>query len=242
MTEQKKVALVTGGNRGMGFALCRALGKLGYAVILSSRDAMKGIKKAAELEEEGIDVVHSQLDVTDPDSIVSIYKTVIDTWGRLDVLINNAGILPDATEGKSKHPSGLFHTDKSLLIKSFETNAAGPFQLCDVFVPLMCSKGYGRVVNVTSGLSQLSTMQGGYPAYRLSKTALNAVTRIFAAQGLKKNVLVNSVDPGWVRTDMGGGAAKKSAEEGIDTIVWAATLPDNSLTGMIFRNREPIDW
>src|SRR5262249_14320823 len=156
-------------------------------------------------------------------------------------LVNNAGVLFD-TEESSKHPSGLFHTDKSTLIRTLEANTVGPYQLCEAFFPLMLTQNYGRIVNVTSGLGQLTHMDGGYPAYRLSKTALNAVTRIFSALGRDKNVLVNSVDPGWVKTDMGGDSAPRSIEEGIDTIVFAATLPDNGPTGVVLLDRKPAEW
>lgn len=237
--EQKRVALVTGANRGLGFGTARALAELGYEVILGSRDVSKGIQKTSELEKEGFAVAFCQLDVANPESIAKAHEAIKKNWGRLDVLINNAGVFIDVEEGI---PSGLFKTDRNILIKSFEINTVGAYQLCEAFMPMMAAQHYGRIVNVTSGLGQLSEMGAGYPAYRLSKTALNAVTRIFADQGKERNVLVNSVDPGWVRTDMGGQSASRSIEEGIDTIVWAATLPDDSPTGLIFRDRQPVDW
>lgn len=208
---------------------------------MGSRDISKGIQRTAELETEGLDVVFCQLDVTDPESIVKAFDSIKKGWGRLDVLINNAGVLLDMDE-PILHPSGLFKTDRNSLIKTFEVNTVGAYQLCEAFLPMMSAQHYGRIVNVTSGLGQLSEMAAGYPAYRLSKTAINAVTRIFAAQGRERNVLVNSVDPGWVKTDMGGSGAPRTLEEGIDTIVWAATLPDGSPTGQLFRDRQPVDW
>ncbi|MCE5316316.1 MAG: SDR family oxidoreductase [Parachlamydia sp.] len=237
----KRVALITGANRGLGLGTARALAKMGYTVIMGSRDSAKGITRTAEIEKEGLDVVFCQLDVADPESIVKAHDAILKGWGRLDALINNAGVMLDTEEAK-KHPSGLFHTDRHMLIKTFEINTVGAYQLSEAFMPLMLAQGYGRIVNVSSGLGQLSEMGAGYPAYRLSKTALNAVTRIFAAQGREKNVIVNSVDPGWVKTDMGGAGAPRSLEEGIDSIVWAATLPDGSPTGLVFRDRQPVEW
>ncbi len=237
----KKVALITGANRGLGLATAESLAKQGYTIVLAARDASKGIKQTAELEQKGLDVAFCQLDVADPESIVKAYEAIQKGWGRLDVLVNNAGILLDLDE-KPAHPSGLFPTDRVTLIKTFEVNTVGTYQLCEAFVPLMMAQRYGRIVNVTSGLGQLSEMDAGYPAYRLSKTAVNAVTRIFSALGKDKNVLVNSVDPGWVKTDMGGSSAPRSLEEGIDTIVWAATLPDGSPSGLVFRDRQPVEW
>lgn len=238
---EKRVALITGANRGLGLGAARALAKMGYTVIMGSRDISKGISSTAELEKEGLDVTFCQLDVADPESIIKAYDAIMKGWGRIDVLINNAGVLLDLEES-FQHPSGLFRTDRNMLIKSFEINTVGAYQLSEVFIPAMLAQHYGRIVNVTSGLGQLSEMGAGYPAYRLSKTAINAVTRMFAAQGRERNVIVNSVDPGWVKTDMGGSGAPRSIEEGIDTIVWAATLPDGSPTGQLFRDRQPVEW
>lgn len=238
---QTKIALITGANRGLGLGTARALAKMGYAVILSSRDTAKGMNGVAELKNEGLDATFCQLNVADPESIINAHGAIMKKWGRLDVLINNAGVLLDHAQA-AQDPSGLFRTDRSMLIKTFEINTVGAYQLCEAFMPAMIAQSYGRIVNVSSGLGQLSGMGAGYPAYRLSKTALNAVTRIFAAQGRGKNVIVNSVDPGWVKTDMGGFNAPRSIEEGVDSIVWAATLPDGSPTGLFIRDRQPVEW
>jgi NAD(P)-dependent dehydrogenase (short-subunit alcohol dehydrogenase family) len=242
MTEIKRRALVTGGNRGLGFALSRKLAKMGYSVLLTARDTSRGIQKTALLEEEGLDVIFHQLDVTDQDMIVEVYEHILKSWGRLDVLINNAGVLLDLASTGSMHPSGLFTTDRDILRKTLDTNVIGVYQMCDIFMPLMKKHNYGRIVNITSGLGQLLHMGDGYPAYRISKTALNAVTRIFSSQGKSDNVLVNSVDPGWVKTDMGGPDAPLNPEEGIAGIVWAATLPEEGPTGCLFQDTEQIPW
>ena len=120
------------------------------------------------------------------------------------------------------------------------TNLIGPFLLCQTLIPLM--QGRGRVVNVSSGMGQLSEMGGGFPAYRMSKAGLNALTRIFARELEGTGVKVNAVCPGWVRTDMGGAGAARSVEEGVATTVWLATLPDDGPSGGLFRDRKPIPW
>ena len=168
---------------------------------------------------------------------------MVGEFGRLDVLVNNAGILLDPP----RHPpdaegASIFNTKLDTIRGSLEANTFGALRLAQKFVPLMVKNGYGRVVNLSSGMGQLSDMNGGWPGYRISKVALNAVTRIFADETKGTNILVNSVCPGWVRTDMGGQEAELSPAEGADTIVWAATLPEGGPTGGFFRERERIDW
>jgi NAD(P)-dependent dehydrogenase (short-subunit alcohol dehydrogenase family) len=176
------------------------------------------------------------LDVANIESIEQFAKDVLKEFGRVDVLINNAGILIDGEK-----PVTL--ADQADVIhRTFDTNTLAPYLLCRLLVPQMIKNNYGRVVNVTSGMGQLSEMNSGYPAYRLSKTALNAVTRMFAWEARSANVLVNSVCPGWVKTDMGGKGATLSIEQGVETIVWLATLPDGSLSGGFFRNKKPMAW
>jgi NAD(P)-dependent dehydrogenase (short-subunit alcohol dehydrogenase family) len=237
MLEQPKVALVTGANRGIGFETCRQLGGLGVRVILTARDPAKGRAAADKLRGEGLDIVFQLLDVTDHDRIRQLAKHIENAFGRLDALVNNAGILPDPQVGSS----GL-DADLARVRAAMETNVYGPLLLAQAFIPLMTGQRYGRIVNVSSGMGQLSDMNGGYPAYRLSKVALNAVTRILAAELADTNVKVNSVCPGWVRTGMGGPTAPRTPAEGADTIVWLATLPDDGPSGGFFRDRQPIPW
>jgi len=235
----KKVALVTGANRGLGFETCRQLGKKGFQIILSSRQRENGIAATAKLAREGIDVEFIQLDVTDRGSIEKARDWIWEKYGRLDVLVNNAGIMLDPMENAS---ASALDMNVDILRRTFETNVSGPYQMCQVFIPLMKKNGYGRVVNVSSGMGQLSEMNGGYPGYRVSKTALNALTRIFADETTGSGILVNSICPGWVKTDMGGPQAELSVEEGVQTIVWAATLPEGGPTGGFFREKEAIAW
>lgn len=233
----QKVAIVTGANRGLGLETCRQLGAQGLQVILASRDAEKGQAAAAQLTAQGMAVEYQPLDVTHEDSIQQLKNTVLERHGRVDIVVNNAGIFADP-----KEPWTAFAANIDTLRTSMETNVYGPFRMCQVFIPIMQQQHYGRVVNLSSGMGQLSEMNGGVPGYRLSKTALNAVTRIFADEARGCNVLVNSLCPGWVRTDMGGPEADRDVSQGADTIVWLATLPDDGPNGGFFRDRQPIAW
>lgn len=234
-----KIAVVTGANRGLGFETCRQLARQGIHVILTSRDEAKGKAAIEQLLSENLPVSYCPLDVTDSDSIQRLVHFVKTQSGQLEILVNNAGIFIDPHDPDD---ASIFRASLDTIRRTYETNVYGPLQLCQALIPLMQAKRYGRVVNVSSGMGQLSDMNGGDPAYRLSKTALNALTRIFADELKGTNILINSVCPGWVKTDMGGPNAYRNLEEGVDTIVWLATLPDNSPTGLFFRDRKPIPW
>jgi NAD(P)-dependent dehydrogenase (short-subunit alcohol dehydrogenase family) len=232
----KRLILVTGGNRGLGLETCRELAKAGHEVILTSRDAKKGEEQVKALRAEGGTLHFLSLDIADSGSIQALVKQIQQKWGRLDVLINNAGILLDKDAKKSPE------AHRQLLEETLTTNVVGTYELCDRLAPLMKEKGYGRIVNVSSGLGQLSEPHSEYAAYSISKTALNAVTVVFANQYQGTNVLINSVCPGWVKTDMGGESAPRSLQEGVSGIIWAATLPDQGPTGKFFRDGKPINW
>ena len=230
----QKIAVVTGGNRGLGLETTRQLASAGIFVVLTSRDEIKGRTAVEQLEREGLTVAYHVLDVAKPQSIDRLSRYVLEQFGRADVLVNNAGVFLDVRG--SADPLIL------RLRETMETNVYGPLLLAEQFIPTMRKNHYGRIVNVSSGMGQLSEMQGGWPSYRISKTALNAVTRILADENKDENVLVNSVCPGWVKTDMGGAGAEKTPQQGADTIVWAATLPDGGPTGGFFRDRHSIPW
>jgi NAD(P)-dependent dehydrogenase (short-subunit alcohol dehydrogenase family) len=232
----KRVALVTGGNRGLGLGTCRELARQGNEVVLGSRSARSGEEAVARLAKEGLRVTMLPLDLDRRDSIEAALAAMQKLFGRIDILVNNAGILPD------KGAQGVLQAPVENMRATLATNVLGPFQLTQLVMPLMEKHGYGRIVNVSSGMGQLSDMNGGYPAYRVSKTALNALTKIFAAEGRGHNILVNSICPGWVRTDMGGPNAPRTIEEAAKGIVWAATLPDDGPTGGFFRDGKPIPW
>jgi NAD(P)-dependent dehydrogenase (short-subunit alcohol dehydrogenase family) len=235
-TGASRVALVTGANRGLGLETSRQLLRKGLTVVLAGRDdaALKRARRSLP-ERERQHAVTVRMDVTDVDSIVAAQKTIGERVGAVDVLVNNAAVL-------------LFENDDVLSIppdayrQTFDTNVFGAIDVCRAFVPAMAGAGYGRIVNVSSGAGQLTTMSAYAPAYSMSKAALNAFTRILAHTYRDRGVLVNAVDPGWVRTDMGGRAAPRSPEEGADTIVWLATLPDGGPTGGFFHDRRAIDW
>jgi NAD(P)-dependent dehydrogenase (short-subunit alcohol dehydrogenase family) len=226
-----RTALVTGANRGLGLETARRLGLEGYRVVLGARDTARGEAAAGELRAQGIDAAALELDVTAPDAAALAAV-------EADVLVNNAGIIPEAGLASRS----VFDVAPEVVLHGFENNTLGAYRVAQAVVPGMRERGFGRVVNVSSGMGQLSDMNGGSPAYRLSKTALNALTRILADELRGTNVLVNSVCPGWVRTDMGGPHARLSVEDGADTIVWAATLPEGGPSGGFFRKREAIPW
>jgi NAD(P)-dependent dehydrogenase (short-subunit alcohol dehydrogenase family) len=230
----KKIALVTGANRGIGFEVCRQLGILGFTVLLSARDSVKGEAAAKLLADNGLEVIFYRLDVSNRNHIPRICDEIKQQFGRLDVLVNNAAILYDL--GKQ-----AINADLDMVNKALITNLYGPWLLCQAFIPLMQRNRYGRIVNVSSGAGSLHYMEGGTPAYGISKVALNALTRKLASEIRGNGILVNAVDPGWVATDMGGHGGRP-VEEGAKGIVWAATLPDNGPNGGFFHDGKPEPW
>jgi len=239
MDNAQRVAVVTGGNRGIGFEVCRQLARTGLRVVLTGRDLARAEQAARVLQGEGLEVVAQGLDVTDAASISGLAQVLRDRYGRIDVLVNNAGISVDEARGIRSILDGPVI---DALRETRETNLVGPMRLCQALVPLMKQAGYGRVVNVSSQLGSLSSMGTGYETYRITKTALNAVTRILAAELRGTGILVNAACPGWVRTDMGGPNAPRTPEQGADTIVWLATLPDDGPSGGYFQDRKPLPW
>jgi NAD(P)-dependent dehydrogenase (short-subunit alcohol dehydrogenase family) len=233
----RTIAVVTGANRGIGREVARQLAvHHGRHVVVAARDAAGGEAAAEAIRREGGSAEFRRLDVADEASVREFARGLADRAAVLEILVNNAGILPDEDAGS------VFSARLETIERTLRTNTFGPFLLMRELVPLMRRGGRGRVVNLSSGMGQLAEMNGGYPAYRLSKTALNALTRIFADETEGENILVNSVCPGWVRTEMGGEGADRSVEQGADTVVWLATLPDGGPTGGFFRDREPIAW
>jgi NAD(P)-dependent dehydrogenase (short-subunit alcohol dehydrogenase family) len=226
-----RTALVTGGNRGIGFEACRQLARAGLRVVLTARDVVKGEEAAQALRDEGLEVLFEQLDVTDGGSVEACARRLSDAGTDIDVLVNNAGVYP--TEG-------VFQVDEETFRRALEINTLGPFRTCRAFVPAMVWRGYGRVVNVSSGGGSFGEGIGPV-AYGASKAAQNALT-VKVAVAVRGDVKANAMCPGWVRTDMGGAGAPRSPEQAADTLVWLATLPPDGPNGGFFRDRRPIPW
>jgi len=240
---KKRVALVTGANRGIGFEIARQLAAKAITVFIAARDQNRGLKAREKLRRHGFDVHFILLDVTDPMSIQAAVGRIKDEFERLDILVNNAGIMIDS----HTHISEL---DVTIFQNTLETNVFGPLLLSQACISLMKTNNYGRIVNISSTLGSLTDIASPAspyaevrsPAYRLSKTILNGITVMLAAELRGSNILVNSACPGWVRTDLGGSRAPLSPEQGADTPVWLATLPNGGPTGGFFRDRQPIPW
>jgi NAD(P)-dependent dehydrogenase (short-subunit alcohol dehydrogenase family) len=231
------ITVVTGASRGLGRAAVRRLaGVEGHLVVATARNPADLEPLRSELQSAGHPIEFRQLDVTDDKSVSSLREWLSQRFGRVDVLINNAGISID------RYSTSVLDLPLDTLRATLETNLFGVLRVTQALLPLMRASRAGRVVNLSSGLGQLSDMAAGVPAYRISKTAVNALTRILATEMAESTIKVNSVCPGWVRTDMGGADAPRSPEEAIDTVVWLATLPDDGPSGGFFRDRQPIAW
>jgi NAD(P)-dependent dehydrogenase (short-subunit alcohol dehydrogenase family) len=232
--ERNRIALVTGANRGLGFETCRQLAQLGLTVILSARDLTKCEVAAKQLIERGLDVIFYELDVLNQSHMNRIIRQIEQRFGRLDVLVNNAAILYDTWQS-------AVNAELEIVNQALASNLFGPWKLSQLCIPLMKRNNYGRIVNVSSGAGSIHYMGSGSPAYSISKAALNAFSRILAADLHGTGILVNSVDPGWVATDMGGRGGRP-VEDGAKGIVWAATLPDNGPSGGFFFDGKHAPW
>jgi NAD(P)-dependent dehydrogenase (short-subunit alcohol dehydrogenase family) len=238
MSAAHRIALVTGANRGIGLEVARGLGQQGLTVVLGARSLASGEEAAKMLAAEGLSVHAETLDVSEPKSIERAVAAVLSGFGRLDALVNNAGVLLDFGEAASA-------VSLEKIRPTLETNLVGAWLLCQAVIPAMRRQRYGRIVNMSSDMGSLADFRGSggsSAAYRLSKAALNALTLLLASELRGENVLVNAVSPGWVRTRMGGQGAPRSVAQGADTPVWLATLPDGGPSGQLFRDRQPIDW
>jgi NAD(P)-dependent dehydrogenase (short-subunit alcohol dehydrogenase family) len=242
INNRKRVAVVTGANRGIGFEICKELAELGVRVILTSRNEEKGSAACQQLQDRALPVRYHQLDVCTKDSINNFYTFLTKEYGRCDILINNAGIFPDAHSAGGDNWPSVFKTSIDTVRTAMETNVYGPMQVCQAIVPLMIKNHYGRIVNLSSGMGQLTYMNGHCPGYRISKTGINALTRILSEELKDYNILVNSMCPGWVKTEMGGPGATRELPEGADTAIWLATLPDGGPSGGFFRDRKEFEW
>jgi NAD(P)-dependent dehydrogenase (short-subunit alcohol dehydrogenase family) len=232
----EKIALVTGANKGIGLEIVQQLAKAGFRVLLTARERQRGEEASRKLQQDGLRVEFLQLDVTDETSIDRLAKELVSQIDHLDVLVNNAGILLDAPN------ASVLEVEPTVILQTLQTNTLGPLRLTQKLVPLLVKSDRGKVINVSSGGGQLTDMSDWAPAYSLSKTALNAVTGMMAAALKDKHIAVNSICPGWVRTDMGGSNASRSVQQGADTVTWLATEAPADLTGKFLRDREIIPW
>lgn len=235
MSKDIKVALVTGGNRGIGYELVKQLALKGFKVILASRNPEKGHKAVQQLRESNLDVSFVSIDVDNQESINQASTTVNERYGRLDVLINNAGVYLD--ENKK-----LVVMDPSILEKTMATNFFGVYHVIRSFIPLMEKQGYGRIINVSSEYGAMSEMSHpGVGAYKLSKFTLNGLTRLLAAE-IHGDIKINAVDPGWVSSDMGGPSASRTPNQAAESILWLTTIGPEGPNGGFFRDGIRIDW
>jgi NAD(P)-dependent dehydrogenase (short-subunit alcohol dehydrogenase family) len=234
---QEIVTVITGANRGLGRAAARRLATTeGHHVVATARKPVDLETLAAEVAAAGRKIDRQRLDVTDFASAAELARWLKERFGRVDVLINNAGISVDDFE------TSILDLPLEVLQRTLDTNLFGVLRVTQALAPLLRASHAGRVVNLSSGMGQLSEMGTGAPAYRISKTALNAATRILAGDLADAGVKVNAMCPGWCRTDMGGPKAPRTAEEGVDTAAWLASLPADGPTGGFFRDRQAIPW
>jgi NAD(P)-dependent dehydrogenase (short-subunit alcohol dehydrogenase family) len=230
-----KTVLITGANRGIGFETARQLSAKGFQVFIGARKAEAAEKAASAIRKQGGQAETLLLDVADTASINAAAAELSKRTDHLDVLINNAGIYPD--EGVN-----VLNVSREQLVTTFQTNTFGPIVVVQAFLPLLRKSKEARIINFSSGLGQLDGMSSGIPSYSLSKLAINGVT-IMLTEALRGDAIaVNSMCPGWVRTDMGGASAPRSVEQGADTAVWLASEAPQELTGKFFRDRKEIPW
>lgn len=222
-----KTALITGAYRGLGFEVGRELSERGWKVILTARRKSEGAAAAAKLK----NTQFLELDISDEASVRRAAKAVPE----LDVLINNAAVIADGDQD-------ILRIRPEIVARTIETNALGALRVAQAFVPTLLKSRAGRIVNVSSGAGQLSDMGTWAPAYAASKTTLNAITGLLAAALKARGIAVNSVCPGWCRTEMGGSSAPRSAEEGAAGIAWLAADAPQEKTGLFWRDREVIPW
>ncbi len=239
---QKKIALITGANKGIGKEIARQLGKLGIAVLIGARDKKKGQEAEQELRSQGIDAVTVELDVTKQSTIDAAVVEIEKKFGRLDILVNNAGIAMD-----TGRPSA---TDVDTLYRTYDTNVFGPFRVMKAFLPLLLKSKAGRIVNMSSHLGSLERNSSTYweasptklLAYNSSKTALNALTQQFAYELRTTAVKVNAAAPGFVATDLNQHRGTGTVEQGARAPVRLATLPEDGPTGGFFDADGPVPW
>ena len=247
MNNQKKIALVTGSNKGLGFGIARKLGERGVTVLIGARNPKKGQQAVDKLQQENINAHFIRLDVSDCSTIESAYEAIEKQFGKLDILVNNAGVNLEFSAGLP--PSSEVSLDT--LKQTFEVNFFGTVAVTQAMLPLIRKSTAGRIVNISSDMASLALHQDpsfkfyNYKqlAYDSSKTAINAFTIHLAHELQDTKIKVNSAHPGWIKTDMGTDEGELTIDEGAAMPVWLATLPEDGATGGYFdENREPMPW
>jgi NAD(P)-dependent dehydrogenase (short-subunit alcohol dehydrogenase family) len=228
----KRTAFVTGANRGIGLAIARQLAEHGMSVLLGSRDPQSGEDAAESLRRIGLDAAAVRIDLDSPAAIDAAVDGIDQSARHVDVLVNNAGVL---------HEKPLIELTDGEIAESIAAHLTGPLRLMRRLAPGMSARGYGRIVNVSSGWGSFAEGMGGPGLYGVTKAALNALTVRLASE-LPPTIKVNAMCPGWVRTRMGGQGATRTPDEGAASAVWLATLPDDGPTGGFFRDRERVEW
>jgi NAD(P)-dependent dehydrogenase (short-subunit alcohol dehydrogenase family) len=244
-----KIAVITGANRGLGFATARLLGQSDVKVLVGARSLAKGEQAAERLRGEGVDAEPLSLDVASSASIQEAARQVEHQYGRVDILINNAGILPEVTASDVDGP-----LDPRMFRESFEINVFGAVSVTKAFLPLLRKSAAGRIVNVSSTMGSLtdqsdpSSIYYGQvvPAYQMSKAALNGLTIALSKTLKDTSIKVNSICPGWVQTDLGGpenkAAAPTTADEAAQIVVEMASIPDDGPTGQFVDRDGTVPW
>ncbi|MDT0321903.1 SDR family NAD(P)-dependent oxidoreductase [Streptomyces millisiae] len=230
------MALVTGANRGIGAAIARGLAERGLRVMLGSREEWAARAAAAELTAFGRTAMAHQLDVTDPASVARAVADTVTQFGRLDVLVNNAGVAVDRGQAAAD-------PDFERVRATIDVNLLGAWRCCAAVIPEMRRHGYGRIVTLSSHLGTTTTMMaGGNVSYRVSKAGLNALTQILASELVGDGILVNAVSPGRTNTRMASGETDRTPEQAARTPIWLATLPDHGPTGGLWYDGKPLPW
>ncbi|MBD2533062.1 SDR family NAD(P)-dependent oxidoreductase [Nostoc sp. FACHB-892] len=249
MTTEKRVALITGSYKGLGFEIAKKLAKLdNIQVIITGRDKAKGLEAREKLAMQGQEVDYLPLDVTDDKSVEDFVTALRKQYGRVDILVNNAGVNP----AKEPEESSLLTAKLDTVISTFTVNTVGSLRVSQALIPLMKERNYGRIVNVSTEMASLNFISNDFyplaPSYRLSKIGLNGVASLLAKELKGTNILVNNYSPGWMKTDIGGADAPLTAEEGAETAVYLATLPDGGPQGGFFAEMRkfggpfPLPW
>jgi NAD(P)-dependent dehydrogenase (short-subunit alcohol dehydrogenase family) len=249
MTEPSKVAVVTGSNRGLGYAIAKKLGQLpGIQVIVTSRGEAEGRAAQEKLAQTGIKADYHPLDISSDQSVQAFAEWLNQTYGKVDILVNNAGVNPT----EQAEEASVLTVQLEIMLSTFATNVLAVARISQALIPLMKVQNYGRIVNVSTEMASMTTAPNDYyplaPSYRLSKMGLNGLTAILAKELQETDILVNAYSPGWLQTDMGGDNAPLTAEEGAETAVYLATLPTGGAQGKFFAEMRKLggamelDW